>query len=83
MALLIYAATTIAGALSFRPAGWGHRGAMTLLLVKNAVGVDRGTATTATILTRLATLWFAVLLGRWRWSSPPPRRAAEPPRPAR
>ena len=64
MALLIYAATTIAGALSFLPGGLGvTEGAMTLLLVKNAIGVDRGTATAATILTRLATLWFAVLLG--------------------
>lgn len=64
MALLIYAATTIAGALSFLPGGLGvTEGAMTLLLVRNAVGVDKGTATAATILTRLATLWFAVLLG--------------------
>ncbi|MEZ4399077.1 MAG: lysylphosphatidylglycerol synthase transmembrane domain-containing protein [Kofleriaceae bacterium] len=64
MALLIYAATTIAGALSFLPGGLGvTEGAMTLLLVEQAVGVDRGTATAATILTRLATLWFAVLLG--------------------
>lgn len=64
LALLIYAATTIAGALSFLPGGLGvTEGAMTLLLVANAVGVDRGTATAATILTRLATLWFAVLLG--------------------
>ena len=64
LALLIYAATTIAGALSFLPGGLGvTEGAMTLLLVANATGVDRGTATAATILTRLATLWFAVLLG--------------------
>jgi glycosyltransferase 2 family protein len=64
MALLIYAATTIAGALSFLPGGLGvTEGAMTLLLVANATGVDRGTATAATILTRLATLWFAVAIG--------------------
>lgn len=64
LALLIYAATTIAGALSFLPGGLGvTEGAMTLLLVANATGVDRGTATAATILTRLATLWFAVALG--------------------
>lgn len=64
LALSIYAATTIAGALSFLPGGLGvTEGAMTLLLVANATGVDRGTATAATILTRLATLWFAVLLG--------------------
>lgn len=64
LAIFIYAATTIAGALSFLPGGLGvTEGAMTLLLVENAVNVDRGTATAATILTRLATLWFAVLLG--------------------
>lgn len=64
LAVFIYAATTIAGALSFLPGGLGvTEGAMTLLLVENAVGVDRGTATAATILTRLATLWFAVVIG--------------------
>lgn len=64
LALLIYAATIVAGALSFLPGGLGvTEGAMTLLLVANATGVDRGTATAATILTRLATLWFAVAIG--------------------
>ena len=64
LAMLIYAATTVAGAVSFLPGGLGvTEGAMTLLLVENAAGVDRGTATAATILTRLATLWFAVGLG--------------------
>ena len=37
--------------------------AMTLLLVKHAIGVDRGTATAATLVTRFATLWFAVAIG--------------------
>ncbi len=64
LAIFIYAATTIAGALSFLPGGLGvTEGAMTLLLVENAASVDRGTATAATILTRLATLWFAVAIG--------------------
>lgn len=64
LAVLIYAATTIAGALSFLPGGLGvTEGAMTVLLVENAVNVDTGTATAATILTRVATLWFAVALG--------------------
>jgi uncharacterized protein (TIRG00374 family) len=64
LAMLIYAATTIAGALSFLPGGLGvTEGAMTLLLVEHAAGVDRGTATAATILTRLATLWLAVAIG--------------------
>jgi uncharacterized protein (TIRG00374 family) len=64
LAMMIYAATTIAGALSFLPGGLGvTEGAMTILLVKSATGVDQPTALDATLLTRLATLWFAVVLG--------------------
>jgi uncharacterized protein (TIRG00374 family) len=64
LAMLIYAATTIAGALSFLPGGLGvTEGAMALLLVQGSHGVDAATAAAATILTRLATLWFAVGLG--------------------
>jgi uncharacterized membrane protein YbhN (UPF0104 family) len=64
LATLIYAATTIAGALSFLPGGLVVTEAtMTLWLVQAARGVDQPTAAAATILTRLATLWFAVLLG--------------------
>ncbi len=64
LATLIYASTTIAGALSFLPGGLVvTEAAMTLFLVETARGVDEPTAAAATILTRLATLWFAVLLG--------------------
>lgn len=64
LALVIYAATTIAGALSFLPGGLGvTEGAMTVMLVKSAARLDRPTAIDATLLTRLATLWFAVALG--------------------
>jgi len=62
LAMVIYAGTTIAGALSFLPGGLGvTEGAMTLALVR--WNLDRATAVAATLLTRLATLWFAVLLG--------------------
>lgn len=62
IAIVIYAATTIAGALSFLPGGLGvTEGMMTLALVRWRL--DRATAVAATLLTRLATLWFAVLLG--------------------
>ena len=62
LAMVIYAGTTIAGALSFLPGGLGvTEGAMTLALVR--WHLDRATAVAATLLTRLATLWFAVLLG--------------------
>lgn len=64
LATLIYAATTIAGALSFLPGGLVVTEAtMTWFLVEAARGVDQPTAVAATILTRLATLWFAVVLG--------------------
>lgn len=64
LAILIYAATTVAGALSFLPGGLlVTEAGMTLLLVESARGVDEPTAVAATILTRLATLWFAVLIG--------------------
>lgn len=64
LATVIYAATSIAGALSFLPGGLGvTEGAMTVLLVKSATHIDQATALDATLLTRLATLWFAVLLG--------------------
>jgi uncharacterized protein (TIRG00374 family) len=61
-ATLIYSMTTIAGALSFLPGGLGvTEGAMTVALVHDKI--DRAAAVAATLLTRLATLWFAVLLG--------------------
>ena len=64
LAMVIYAATTIAGALSFLPGGLGvTEASMTLLLVESAAQLDRAAAIDATLLTRLATLWFAVLLG--------------------
>jgi glycosyltransferase 2 family protein len=64
LAAAIYAGTTIAGALSFLPGGLGvTEGAMTLALVEGAAHLDKATAVDATLLTRLATLWFAVALG--------------------
>ena len=64
LATLIYAVTTVAGALSFLPGGLlVTEATMTLLLVQAARGIDQPTAVAATILTRLATLWFAVVLG--------------------
>jgi glycosyltransferase 2 family protein len=63
LAMAIYAASTIAGALSFLPGGLGvTEGGMTILLVQSSQ-LDQATALDATLLTRLATLWFGVLLG--------------------
>ncbi len=64
LAIVIYALTTIAGALSFLPGGLGvTEGAMTLLLVRSAARITSPTAVAATLLTRFATLWFGVLVG--------------------
>jgi uncharacterized protein (TIRG00374 family) len=60
----IYAAMTIAGALSFLPGGLGvQEGGMVALLVSTAHGVGTATAAAATFITRLCTLWFAVAVG--------------------
>ena len=83
LATLIYAVTTIAGALSFLPGGLlVTEATMTLFLVEASRGVDQPTAVAATILTRLATLWFAVVLGllaltALRRLAPGSRRALE------
>lgn len=63
-ATFIYAAMTVAGALSFLPGGLGVTEAgMLTLLIQFGSGIDRGTAAAATFVTRAATLWFAVALG--------------------
>ena len=60
----IYAAMTIAGALSFLPGGLGVTEAgMLALLVRFGSGIDHGAGAAATILTRIVTLWFAVVVG--------------------
>jgi len=62
IAISIYAISLLAGALSFVPGGIGTTEAvMGLLLLKN--GVDPGHAVAVPIISRLATLWFAVCLG--------------------
>jgi glycosyltransferase 2 family protein len=64
LATIIYAGTTIAGALSFLPGGLGvTEASMTYLLVRGASALSNETALAATLLTRLATLWFAVVIG--------------------
>ena len=64
LAMVIYAGTTIAGALSFLPGWLGvTEGAMAVALVEGAAKLESSTAVAATLLTRLATLWFAVAIG--------------------
>jgi glycosyltransferase 2 family protein len=57
-----YALATIAGALSMLPGGIGlTEGSLAVLLTGR--GVPEGAAVAATFVIRLATLWFAVLVG--------------------
>jgi glycosyltransferase 2 family protein len=61
-ALAIYGFSLLAGALSFLPGGvGGFEAAMILLLTAN--GLSEAQAVAVTLLIRLGTLWFAVLLG--------------------
>jgi uncharacterized protein (TIRG00374 family) len=63
-ATFIYASMTVAGALSFLPGGLGVTEAgMLALLSELATGCGRSVAAAATFITRLCTLWFAVLVG--------------------
>jgi uncharacterized protein (TIRG00374 family) len=61
-AVFIYATSMLAGALSFMPGGLGGAEAVMvgLLVWKGVIGAD---AIAATILIRVATLWFAVAIG--------------------
>lgn len=62
IAVFVYALSMLAGALSFLPGGLGGAEAVmvSLLLLK---GMDMPSAVAATVFIRLATLWFAVVLG--------------------
>ncbi|WP_022956765.1 lysylphosphatidylglycerol synthase transmembrane domain-containing protein [Perlucidibaca piscinae] len=62
MALFIYGFAMLVGALSFMPGGLGGTEAtMTGLLVLEGLPLPEAVA--ATVIIRLATLWFAVILG--------------------
>ena len=62
MAASVYGVAVLVGALSFLPGGLGSTElVMGLLLV--ALGIDEGVAIAATLICRIATLWFAVFIG--------------------
>lgn len=62
LAVGIYAIAVLVGAVSFMPGGLGGTEAvMGLLLV--SIGADTPTAVAATLVCRIVTLWFAVLIG--------------------
>lgn len=61
-AVFVFAFAMLIGSMSFMPGGLGtSEAAMIALLVMN--GVPEAGAVTATLICRLATLWFAVALG--------------------
>lgn len=61
-AIGIYAVSMLVGALSFVPGGLGStEAAMTLLL--KLVGIAASTAIGVVLIARIATLWFAIVLG--------------------
>jgi uncharacterized protein (TIRG00374 family) len=62
IAMSIYAISLLAGALSFIPGGIGTTEAVMGLLLLNS-GADTVTAVAVPLISRLATLWFAVCLG--------------------
>lgn len=58
----VYALSTIAGAVSMLPGGLGvTEGSLSLILISN--GIPKETAVASTLIIRVVTLWFAVLLG--------------------
>jgi uncharacterized membrane protein YbhN (UPF0104 family) len=60
----IYSLSTVAGALAMMPGGLGvTEGGMAGMLVLFVRNVRPGVASATTILVRLATLWFAVVVG--------------------
>lgn len=60
-----YSASTIAGALALMPGGLGvtEAGMTGLIQTLSSGTISAASATTATMLTRLATLWWAVVVG--------------------
>ena len=61
-AIFVYALSMLAGALSFMPGGLGGAEAVMVSLL-TLKGVPMPAAVAATVFIRLATLWFAVVIG--------------------
>jgi len=62
-ATFIYAAASLFGAVTFLPGGLGATEGSMALLLEQIVGTTREASVAATLIVRLCTLWFAVLLG--------------------
>ena len=62
VAVGIYSISMLVGALSFIPGGLGSTEAVMVLLL-TLIGADMPTAIAATLICRVTTLWFAVIIG--------------------
>lgn len=62
LAIGIYSVSILAGALSFIPGGIGSTEAVMVVLLTQ-VGTNTAVAVAATLICRIATLWFAVVIG--------------------
>ncbi len=62
-ATFIYAAASLFGAVSMLPGGLGATEGGMALLLQQIVAIAREEAVASTLIVRLCTLWFAVLLG--------------------
>jgi uncharacterized protein (TIRG00374 family) len=62
LAIFVYAMSMLGGALSFMPGGLGGAEAIMIALLA-LQGASHADAVAATVIIRVATLWFAVLLG--------------------
>jgi uncharacterized protein (TIRG00374 family) len=67
----IYSIAILGGALFFLPGGLGSTEAFMFVLLMQ-MGLDPVAAGAATVISRVTTLWFAVILG---WSAMPFARA--------
>jgi uncharacterized protein (TIRG00374 family) len=63
IATFVHAAASAIGALSFLPGGLGGYEAVSVLLLTTVFSLTEGIAGVATILVRLVTLWFSVIVG--------------------
>ena len=61
-AVFVFSFAMIVGAISMMPGGLGSTEA-TMVILLNVLGVDLGTALAVTAIVRIATFWFAVLIG--------------------
>lgn len=69
--VFIYSFSTIVGTLSALPGGLGATEASMAGMLTALLRLNRGVAVTATLLLRLATLWFAVAIGLVVWARSP------------